>query len=541
MIKQRENIHNDNIDSHEILNGLCAGLCLIDRNMRVKWANAQYEKWFDYHKENGNKHCYEICQKNRKVCARCPAVKTLTDGKVHRVEKRIIDKNNGRRFYLLITTPIKKNGKVIQALELVQDITYNKKEKKDKNSLICKFKNICRHLFEANKKLKTNIATLKRVNRQTNKLNDHLQEEYKSLVSKLKFANEEIQDIDKINKSFSSASDLQNTLDIIVNFSKKITGANAACLKLIKPMEEGMLFSDASIGLSREFLENTPLRIGEGISGIVAATKKPLIITDIKNDPRVKFPKIAEKEGIISTVCVPSVFNDEVLGVINVYFKYPKEPTRDEVNLLTTFASQAALAIQETRLYQDVHINYFNTIHTLVLAMEARDPYTMRHSERVTQYSIKIAKNLNLSDREIEIITYAGKVHDVGKIAISDIVLNKPGRLTIAERALIELHPVKGAEMLEPLSFMKRGIPCVRHHHEKYDGSGYPDGIKKEQIPIEARIVACADAFDAMTSDRPYRYRKLTINEAINELELNSGKQFDPYLVPIFVKILKQE
>jgi HD-GYP domain-containing protein (c-di-GMP phosphodiesterase class II) len=541
MIKQNESLNRNEINSKEILDGLCAGLCLIDKNMRVKWSNSQYGKWFGSSNGNGNKHCYEIYQGKNKICSRCPLVKTLKDGKIHRSEKTIVGKNKEKKYYLVIATPIKKGNRVTQALELIQDITYSKKEEKYKNSLICKFKNICRHLFEANRKLKSNISSLRKMNNHTAKLNGMLKEKYSNIVSKLKLAKEEIQDMTQINTSLSNSTDLQVTLDIIVDFSKKITGANAACLRLIKPLEDGIMLSDASVGLSRKFLENSPIKIGEGASGIAAAIRKPIIINNVADDPRVMYPKLAQREGIVSFASIPVVFNEEILGVISVYFKYPKNITREEIDLLIAFASQAALAIQETRLYQDVHINYFNTIHTLVLAMEARDPYTMRHSERVTQYSIKIARSLKLTDKQVETLNYASKVHDVGKIAISDIVLNKPGKLTIAERALIELHPVKGAEMLEPLSFLRAGIPCVRHHHERFDGAGYPDGIKKEQIPIEARIVACADSFDAMTSDRPYRYRKMTILEAINELELNSGKQFDPYVVPAFVKILKQE
>ncbi|MDD2653504.1 MAG: GAF domain-containing protein [Candidatus Omnitrophica bacterium] len=541
MIKQSENVTRRNVNSKEILNGLCAGLCIIDKSMKIRWANSQYERWFGSLKDDKDKHCYEVSQGKNSICSRCPIVKTLKDGKVHRAEKSVVGRNKEKKYYLVIATPIKENNKVIQALELIQDITYSKKEERHKNSLICKFKSICRNLFEANKKLKSSISSLRRTNKHTTKLNELLHQKHSDIVSKLKLAKEEIQDITQINKSLSSSSDLQATLDIIVKSSRKITGANAACLSLIKPLEDGLLLSDASSGLSRSFLENSPIKLGEGTAGIAVTTKKPIIITNIKNDPRVKYPKLVQREGILSLACVPAIFNEEVLGVISVYFKYPKIITKEEINLLIAFASQAALAIQETRLYQDVHINYFNTIHTLVLAMEARDPYTMRHSERVTQYSIKIAKNLGLSDKQIETLNYASKVHDVGKIAISDTVLNKPGKLTIAERALIELHPVKGAEMLEPLGFLKAGIPCVRHHHERFDGGGYPDGIKKEQIPIEARIVACADSFDAMTSDRPYRYRKMTMIEAINELELNSGKQFDPYVVPAFVKILKQE
>jgi HD-GYP domain-containing protein (c-di-GMP phosphodiesterase class II) len=144
-----------------------------------------------------------------------------------------------------------------------------------------------------------------------------------------------------------------------------------------------------------------------------------------------------------------------------------------------------------------------------------------------------------MSREELEVLRYAAEVHDIGKISIPDFILNKPGRLTSAERAMIELHPIKGAEILEPLDFLKEALPIVRHHHERYDGTGYPDGLDKDRIPIMARIITCADSFDAMTSERPYRRRKLTVEEAITEIRNNTGSQFDPRIASNFIKLLQ--
>jgi HD-GYP domain-containing protein (c-di-GMP phosphodiesterase class II) len=237
---------------------------------------------------------------------------------------------------------------------------------------------------------------------------------------------------------------------------------------------------------------------------------------------------------------MPMVIKDKVLGVISTYSRSPHHFTEEELKPLSLFAFQAAIAIQEARLYEDVHVTYFNTIHSLVLAMEARDPYTRGHADRVTRYSIEIAQELGLPEHDIEILRYAGEVHDVGKIAISDLILNKPGKLTPTERAAVEVHPVRGAEMLEPLQFLKSAIPLVRHHHERYDGKGYPDGLEKDRIPLMARIMACADSFDAMTSERPYRRCKLSTEDALQEIKNNMGSQFDPNVARIFIKIIKK-
>lgn len=181
---------------------------------------------------------------------------------------------------------------------------------------------------------------------------------------------------------------------------------------------------------------------------------------------------------------------------------------------------------------------YFNVIYAFVLAMETKDPYIKGHAERVTQYAVEIAKRLGLSGKEIRTIYYAGLVHDIGKIGTPDSILNKPGKLSEQERLIIELHPVKGAELLENIKFFDEGILGVRYHHERFDGKGYPEGLKKGGIPVIARILACADAFDAMTSDRPYRFRKLTIDEAAQEIKKCSGSQFDPKIAKIFLGLL---
>lgn len=178
------------------------------------------------------------------------------------------------------------------------------------------------------------------------------------------------------------------------------------------------------------------------------------------------------------------------------------------------------------------------TINSLAYAIEARDPYTRGHSERVTTYAVRLGEYVGLSKKKIQLLRYCCRMHDVGKIGVPDSVLLKPGRLTLEERAQIELHPVYGAEILGDLKFIREGIPIILHHHERFDGKGYPYGMKKEKIPVEVRIITIADAFDAMTSDRPYR-KALPMAVVMEELRVHSGKQFDPQLLKAFVKIVE--
>lgn len=190
------------------------------------------------------------------------------------------------------------------------------------------------------------------------------------------------------------------------------------------------------------------------------------------------------------------------------------------------------------KLYKDLQDTYMRTIKTLISTIDARDHYTHSHSEKVMRYAVAIAKELKLNQKEIEQIREACELHDLGKIAIQDYILTKPDKLSREEWALMKLHSLKGAEILSPLGFLDGVIDLIRQHHERFDGKGYPDGIKAERISLGARIMSVADAYDAMISTRPYKKRPLTKKEAILELKNNSGSQFDPHIVKAFLKII---
>ena len=182
--------------------------------------------------------------------------------------------------------------------------------------------------------------------------------------------------------------------------------------------------------------------------------------------------------------------------------------------------------------------SYLATINSLAYAIEARDTYTRGHSERVATYAVWLGENLGLNRRKLRMMQYCCRLHDVGKIGIHDRILLKPGKLTLEERAHIELHPVYGVEILGDLKFIDKGLPLILNHHERYDGKGYPYGLKKDKIPLDVRIISVADAFDAMTSDRPYR-KAMMIADVIHEFKKHSGTQFDPFLVKLLIKLIE--
>lgn len=216
---------------------------------------------------------------------------------------------------------------------------------------------------------------------------------------------------------------------------------------------------------------------------------------------------------------------------------------REQNNSLLKQNTLLAKRIEEsttnlTRLYQDLRSTYMRTIKALAEAIDARDHYTHSHSMNVAKYAVTIAQEMHLTVKETELIREACELHDLGKIGIEDSILMKPSSLTPEEWELVKRHPITGAQILEPLTFLNGVIDLVRQHHEHYDGSGYPEGIKEGDILLGARIIHLADAYDAMTSARSYRRDPLSKEAAVVEINKHSGTQFDPNVVSVFLQIV---
>jgi putative nucleotidyltransferase with HDIG domain len=232
---------------------------------------------------------------------------------------------------------------------------------------------------------------------------------------------------------------------------------------------------------------------------------------------------------------IPFTINSEVFGVINVSNKGDGTAfTEDEISLALSFAKKAAQRIENNALYEVLYTNLVNTLKSLVNTIEARDSYTKQHSERVTSLALATAEAMRLSDDDKDAIRFGGYLHDVGKVGVRDTVLMKAGPLTPEEMDEIKQHPVIGGNIIKPLRFFPKERELILHHHERLDGSGYPDGISGEKIPIIARILAVADAYDAITSSRPYRQAR-THDMAAAELTRCSDTQFDAEVVKAFL------
>lgn len=213
---------------------------------------------------------------------------------------------------------------------------------------------------------------------------------------------------------------------------------------------------------------------------------------------------------------------------------------RDGIAGVLLLVIPLALARFSFQQYMDMRNVYLDTIRAIAATVDAKDSYTRGHSERVRSHSVAIAKELELPEGEQEIIEYMALLHDTGKIGISEAILNKNSHLTPGEYKLVQQHPVIGAQIVSEIGRFKKASAIVRHHHEHYNGGGYPDGLVGEEIPLGARIITVADAYDAMTSERPYRGAR-TNEEALVELQVNAGRQFDPLVVEAFMRVLVRE
>ncbi len=213
---------------------------------------------------------------------------------------------------------------------------------------------------------------------------------------------------------------------------------------------------------------------------------------------------------------------------------------RSELRLLDSMAEQIAVVITNSDLYRDLERFVINMVKSLVFAIEAKDDYTRGHSERVCQYSLLMAERLGLDEERTKILQWSSILHDSGKIGIPESILNKPWRLKDEEYQIIKNHPMKGHTILEPLEQLASSLPGMLHHHERYDGKGYPQGLKGKKIPLEARIIAVADTYDAITSNRAYRPAK-TPQEALEEIEKVAGTQLDPDLVKVFKEVFTRD
>jgi response regulator RpfG family c-di-GMP phosphodiesterase len=315
----------------------------------------------------------------------------------------------------------------------------------------------------------------------------------------------------------------------------KVSDAATGSIMLLDPGTETMSIA-ASVGLPDDIVRETRVRKGEGIAGWVLATGKPVLIEDLPGREQ-----HYRRTNVRSAVSVPIADEDGLLGVMNVGSRaFPARFTDSHMNALEILGTQTAVALRNARAINSARDLYFATLRALTLAMETKDPYARGGTDRVVEYTTALAGAMHLDELDKQAIEVASLLHDIGMAATGESVSSCSRPLSTFERGLLKMHPVLAAEILEEVPALQSVIPIVYHHHEWFDGQGYVVGLAGEAIPMGSRILAVADAYVAMTSDRPYR-DAMSLEEAVSELADKAGTQFDPEVVDAFIDLLRRD
>ena len=344
----------------------------------------------------------------------------------------------------------------------------------------------------------------------------------------------------KVGKRASSASEVSKMVDEIVTMTRQTLRASASSVLLIDEERQELLFEFAD-GAAGGVLKQVRLGIQSGIAGWVARHGCPIIVNDVTRDKRF-FADVDKATGFVTRaiMCAPLVTRGKVIGVVEVLNKLDgSDFNEQDLETLVAVGATAAIAIENSKLHQSVIDGYKGTMKALAAAIDAKDPYTRGHSQRVVEYALLGGVALSFSQEELEVLEYASILHDIGKIGIADSILSKPGHLNAEEYSAFLEHPVIGANIIDGIPFLNAARALVLHHHERYDGTGYPDGLKGENIPIGARLLAVADTFDSITTDRPY-HAALSADHAIDELRRCSRDQFCPIAVEAFISAFEK-
>ena len=347
-----------------------------------------------------------------------------------------------------------------------------------------------------------------------------------------------------IDLAIASGLDLNLLLSMLLDRVMALMHVDAATVLLLNSKTNLLEFA-AGKGFHSNILQYTRLKLGEGCAGRVALEREMIHIPDLRKD-RMDFDRspLFVQENFVTYWGVPLMAKGRVLGVLEMFHRSPLKPDKDLQNFLVMVAGQAAIAIDSAMMFSELQrsnvelsLAYDATIEGLSRALDLRDKVTKEHTFRVTDITVKLATRLGLKQSELIHIRRGAILHDIGKVAIPDQILFKPGPLAQEEWEIMRKHPDIAVELLSPVSYLEPALQIPHWHHEKWDGSGYPDGLRQEDIPFAARLFAVADVYDALTSNRPYR-SAWSKWEAVEYIEDQSGTHFDPSIVPEFLEFI---
>jgi len=379
-----------------------------------------------------------------------------------------------------------------------------------------------------------------------------LERERTSLAVQIREATDQVgrfkRELTRNSESLSTVSDLSKVITSVLDLDKALNLCLALLGQRLQVKRSSIMLYDplsdslevvAVRGMDTELIGQRQA-IGEGVAGFVAKTRQPILVEDIREDGRFDTSR-ADTYETGSFMCAPLVFQDELLGIINTNDRAAGELfDGSDLEVLNTVARQLATAIANARLYDNLKENSIRMVEALANTLEAKDVYTCGHSERVTEYAVRLGRAVGLPKDQLDTLRFGGLLHDIGKIGVPEEILRKPGRLTDEEYTIVQQHPVIGERIIGALDFLSDVRTVVRHHHERHDGNGYPDRLPSAQVTVLPKVLSIADAFDAMTSERSYRSAK-SIDEALDEVRRNAGSQFDPAMVDTFLKLFEED
>lgn len=348
----------------------------------------------------------------------------------------------------------------------------------------------------------------------------------------------------RIDMAINASLDLRVTLDILLDQVMLLLHVDAADVLLFNPRTQMLEYSNGR-GFKENHLHKIRLRLGDSFAGKAGLEKQSLLIQDFQaeKDHLGKSPLIAG-EQFASYFAVPLIAKGQVKGVLEVFQRNRIDPNKDWIDFLEALAGQAAIAVENATLFNELQRSnielaraYENTLEGWSKALELRDQETEGHTQRVTDMTVRLAVIMNVPDEMLVHIRRGALLHDIGKMGIPDSILFKPGSLTDHEWDIMRQHPIHAFNLLTPITNLGPALEIPYSHHEKWDGSGYPQGLKGEQIPLAARIFAVVDVWDALRNDRPYR-RAWPDERVIEYIRSESGKHFDPRVVENFLKLL---
>jgi putative nucleotidyltransferase with HDIG domain len=343
-----------------------------------------------------------------------------------------------------------------------------------------------------------------------------------------------------IDMAIMASLDLRAILYVLLDQVTSQLRVDAADVLLINPHSQTLEYA-AARGFKTNVSVRSRMRLGEGYAGRAALERRTLSIPDITAVDDFTHAPLLTGDLFISYYAVPLITKGWVKGVLEVFHRSPLDPDPEWLEFLEALAAQAAIAIDNTSLFDDLQrsnvelsLAYDTTLEGWSRALDLRDKETEGHTQRVTEVTMRLARAIGVSEAELVHLRRGALLHDIGKMGIPDSILLKPGPLTDWEWDIMRRHPVYAYELLSPISFLRPALEIPHYHHEKWDGTGYPSGLKGEQIPQAARIFAIADVWDALRSDRPYRlaWPEEKVREHILSL---SGTHFDPKVVAAFM------